>query len=149
MALFQKRKSSEESGYERKNKGRKRKDMERLTKRDEYGNAEIIGVDDMKIEYDVGADDYDKITDVIDKLAEYEDLEEQGKLLRLPCAVGDTVHGIMVDENNFEHFHCGTKISEIPFDYWMLPVFGKSIFLTKEEAEVFSATLEKLSGDTE
>lgn len=25
----------------------------------------------------------------IDKLAEYEELEEQGKLLRLPCAVGD------------------------------------------------------------
>lgn len=123
--------------------------MERLTKRDEYGNAEIIGVDDMKIEYDVGADDYDKISDTVDKLAEYEDLEEQGKLLRLPCAVGDTVYGIMVDENNFEHFHCGTKILEIPFDYWMLPVFGKSIFLTKEEAEVFSATLEKLSGDAE
>lgn len=26
----------------------------------------------------------------IEKLAEYEDLEEQGKLLKLPCAVGDT-----------------------------------------------------------
>lgn len=26
------------------------------------------------------------------KLAEYEDLEEQGKLLKLPCAVGDTVY---------------------------------------------------------
>lgn len=28
----------------------------------------------------------------VDKLAEYEDLEEQGRLLRLPCAVGDTVY---------------------------------------------------------
>lgn len=28
----------------------------------------------------------------IDKLAEYEDLEEQSKLLKLPCAVGDTVY---------------------------------------------------------
>lgn len=28
----------------------------------------------------------------IRKLAEYEDLEEQGKLLKLPCAVGDTVY---------------------------------------------------------
>lgn len=26
------------------------------------------------------------------KLAEYEDLEQQGKLLKLPCAVGDTVY---------------------------------------------------------
>ena len=30
-------------------------------------------------------------TNVIRKLAEYEDLEEQQKLLRLPCAVGDIV----------------------------------------------------------
>lgn len=29
-----------------------------------------------------------------DKLAEYEDLEEQGKLLKLPCAVGDTVYEV-------------------------------------------------------
>ncbi len=28
----------------------------------------------------------------MEKLAEYEDLEEQGKLLKLPCAVGDTVY---------------------------------------------------------
>ena len=30
----------------------------------------------------------------IAKLAEYEDLEEQGKLLKLPVAVGDTVYVI-------------------------------------------------------
>ena len=29
------------------------------------------------------------IREVLNKLAEYEDLEEQGKLLELPCAVGD------------------------------------------------------------
>lgn len=32
--------------------------------------------------------------DCYTKLAEYEDLEEQGKLLKLPCAVGDTVYVI-------------------------------------------------------
>ncbi len=30
--------------------------------------------------------------EAVDKLTEYEDLEEQGKLLKLPCAVGDTVY---------------------------------------------------------
>lgn len=75
------------------------------------------------------------MADLRERLKEYEDLEEQGKLLKLPCAVGDTVYAIMVDENNFEHFHCRTKISELQFDYWMLPVFGKSIFLTREGAE--------------
>lgn len=34
----------------------------------------------------------EKLGDVFEKLAEYEDLEEQGKLLKLPVAVGDTVY---------------------------------------------------------
>ena len=32
--------------------------------------------------------------DIIDKLAEYEEAEEQGLLLRLPCKIGDTVYVI-------------------------------------------------------
>lgn len=35
----------------------------------------------------------------IDKLAEYEDLEEQGRLLKLPVAVGDTVYVLAECEN--------------------------------------------------
>ncbi|MCM1213297.1 MAG: hypothetical protein NC331_11405 [Lachnospiraceae bacterium] len=34
----------------------------------------------------------------IEKLAEYEDLEEQGKLIGLPCAVGDTVYSLVFGE---------------------------------------------------
>lgn len=37
------------------------------------------------------------ISDVIDKLAEYEDLEEQELLLRLPCRIGTIVYEV---ENN-------------------------------------------------
>lgn len=70
------------------------------------------------------------------ELRMWRDLEEQGKLLKLPCAVGDTVYALKADENAFEHFHCGIKISELQFDYWMIPLFGKCIFLTHEEAEV-------------
>ena len=33
------------------------------------------------------------------RLAEYEDLEEQGLLLRFPCKVGDTVYTIYSDED--------------------------------------------------
>lgn len=85
----------------------------------------------------------------IAKLAEYEDLEEQGKLLKLPCAVGDTVYVIEVDEENFTHFHCPRKISEYEFNFQMLDLlgmFGKCIFLTEEEAE---AALKELSGAAE
>lgn len=35
-----------------------------------------------------------------EKLADYEEAEEQGLLLRLPCKVGDTVYLIDRDENN-------------------------------------------------
>ena len=38
------------------------------------------------------------IDDVIDKLADYEDLEEQGRLIKLPCKVGDTVYAICTCE---------------------------------------------------
>lgn len=41
------------------------------------------------------------LQEVINKLADYEDAEEQGLLLRLPCKVGDTVYFV----------HCG-KIKE-------------------------------------
>ena len=34
------------------------------------------------------------LEDILEKLAHYEDLEEQGRLIELPCAVGDTVYVI-------------------------------------------------------
>lgn len=74
---------------------------------------------------------------LVSELKEYKDLEEQGKLLKLPCAVGDTVYVIEVDEENFTHFHCPRKISEYKFNLQMLGLigmFGKCIFLTREEA---------------
>lgn len=39
--------------------------------------------------------------DVMDALAEYEDLEEQGLLVRLPCKVGDTVWAVTSPINVF------------------------------------------------
>lgn len=37
----------------------------------------------------------------MDRLAEYEDMEEQGRLLKLPCAVGDTVY-VIPSKTNYE-----------------------------------------------
>lgn len=55
------------------------------------------------------------------KLAEYEDLEEQGKLLKLPCTVGDTVYRIE---------ECG-EITELEVLY--ITFFGDEIQLTCKE----------------
>ena len=67
------------------------------------------------------------------KLKDYEDLEEQGLLLKLPCKVGDTVYQIDAErvyesEVKWIIFDC----NDIAFDERAI---GVSIFLTREEAE--------------
>ena len=81
---------------------------------------------------------------IIERLAEYEDLEEQGLLLRLPCKVGDTVYSL--DRFCGGSSDCPSRpckecpdhqleIYERKFALKDIPEFGKTIFLTKEEAE--------------
>ena len=70
------------------------------------------------------------IREVIYKLAEYEDLEEQGLLLKLPCKVGDTVYCIMTGLS-----YKNPSIFKMKFDYELMKHFGKRVFLTREEAE--------------
>ena len=66
------------------------------------------------------------------KLKEYEDLEEQGRLIVLPCKMGDTVYiiGSKYRRGYFEDY-----INTGRFDITDLPKLGNSVFLTKEEAE--------------
>lgn len=45
-------------------------------------------------------DNCEFMTSICKKLGKYEDLEEQGRLIKLPCKVGDTVYLIDRDENN-------------------------------------------------
>lgn len=76
------------------------------------------------------------------RLKEYEDLEEQGLLLKLPFKIGDTlyyiddyeiyhdkVYSIEVTEVNGEHTFCVGCMD------WIYDDFGKTVFLTKEEVE--------------
>lgn len=51
--------------------------MKRLTKRDEFGNADIIGVDSEELQCNLDFDEFNKVTNALNRLAEYEDLEEQ------------------------------------------------------------------------
>lgn len=102
------------------------------------------------------------IADLRERLKKYEDLEEQGKLLKLPCAVGDTVwdndfgqpcsytvtgfsfgkindeeendiEGLQVYYRNWNgSIRCSCAVSEI----------GKTVFLTQKEAETALKELE-------
>lgn len=69
------------------------------------------------------------------KLCDYEDLEEQGLLVRLPCKVGDTVYKFWYyDRSPYKiQQHVIRTLSEI-CELIESKKLGKSVFLTREEA---------------
>ena len=98
------------------------------------------------------------------KLCDYEDLEEQGLLVRLPCKVGTKVYAISSFLDciyNYEHckatqeWKCEEDIQceyekriyyvkEIKFCLTLKDAIGKTVFLTREEAE---KKLEEMKGE--
>ena len=91
----------------------------------------------------------------IEKLATYEDLEEQGLLVRFPVAIGTNVYVVESFLDciyDYEHCEASQKwkceeyvqceyekkkyyVKETKFTSIMKNYIGKSIFLTREEAE--------------
>lgn len=81
----------------------------------------------------------------LDKLGEYENLEEQGLLLRLPCPIGTTVYNttwwddvtekVDVDGKTFYRTVHKHKVSKSTFSLLHIYDFGKTVFLTRAEAE--------------
>ena len=85
------------------------------------------------------------ILKVAQKLKEYEDLDEQGLLFRLPCKVGDTLYAIggkriqvLKAKNDISIFSGKLHILSENFvyaDYISYDMIGKTVFLTREEAD--------------
>ena len=143
--------------------------MERLTERykDPIANTVLIKecgdklckniCDD--IEYDCSKCGLEK---ALEKLADYEDLEEQGLLVRLPCKVGDTVYRVNAGAKqpiipmtvSEIHFLCYKNERAVRFDAigkedmgescYRLEDIGRIVFLTREEAE---KKLEEMKND--
>ena len=67
---------------------------------------------------------------LIDKLAYYEDLEEQGRLVILPCKVGDDVYYILGIPNETP-----CAIDKCTFELSDINKIGKTLFLAKSAAE--------------
>lgn len=116
--------------------------MERLTMKTEDG-YERVSI-------------WTKNQQLIDKLAYYEDLEEQGRLVKLPCIAGSEVYVIVFDYEQEQYGTAKTKIIEvnqncngwffrplISIPAFKIDDFGKAVFLTKAEAE---AKLKELRG---
>ena len=127
--------------------------MERLTERykDSIANTVLIRECGDKLCKDI-CDDIEcdcskcELEKALEKLADYEDLEEQGLLVRLPCKVGEKLWCIVdsaIRELRVHHFDMpafGT--TDIVFRYadgFKLERFvgeiGKTVFLTREAAE--------------
>lgn len=97
----------------------------------------------------------EKITTILKKLADYEDLEEQGRLIKLPCKVGDVVYAycnefgileyevdsIVIDKHiTYQCSAYSEPIGDCPSECLDeiepdISDFGKTVFLTKSEAE--------------
>lgn len=101
----------------------------------------------------------------MEKLADYEDAEEQGRLIKLPCKIGDTLYRVnkgakepvimmRVLQLYIKQLHkdrTAIKIITINDDdmgesCYFLENIGKTVFLTKSEAE---AKLKELRGSNE
>lgn len=94
-----------------------------------------------------------KILNLATKLKEYEDLEEQDRLVKLPCKVGDTLYRLVP---NLYRKYVEIKIAQFVINEngiyfitnkgvsWSAGEIGKTVFLTKPEAE---AKLEELRGN--
>lgn len=142
--------------------------MERLTER-YVPNNEKNGISGIKIFESENKTPLVKVLSgeylypAIEKLATYEDLEEQGLLVRFPCKVGDTVWVVTSPINVFdydeydgdaeyevyesflssvsyyasgEQFRIYAKVTNsFIVAYFRECDFGESIFLTREEAE--------------
>nr|DAQ72876.1 MAG TPA: hypothetical protein [Caudoviricetes sp.] len=76
------------------------------------------------------ADKYGQVAKWLEELKSYKDLEEQDLLVRLPCKVGTEVYYILGIPNKTPCAidKCVFKLSDIN-------KIGKTVFLTREEAE--------------
>lgn len=114
--------------------------MERLTERER--NVDGTGVAKEEITDGLLKPFADKI---LTKLADYEDLEEQGLLVRLPCKVRDSLYCIVNGEVKKLKVHSfgvpAFGITDIEFKYVdgfkilrFIGELSKTVFLTREEA---------------
>ena len=93
--------------------------------------------------------------DILEKLYQYEELEEQELLLRLPCKVGDTIYVINGKDEMEEVVVLNYSANKLGFDfevvckdtneqYYLFDFdFNKDWFLTKAEAEAKLKELKK------
>lgn len=89
--------------------------------------------------------DHEQLVEWLEKFKEYQQLEEQGRLVKLPCKIGDGVYNItwwddvqekvVVKGKTYYRTIHKHKVSKSTFGYTDIEEIGKTVFLTKFEAE--------------
>lgn len=97
--------------------------------------------------------EHKQVAEYLRKFKDYRYLEEQGRLVKLPCKIGDEVYNITWWDDVQEKVvvkgktYCRTvrkhKVTKSIFSYFDILEFGKTVFLTRKEAE---AKLKELRG---
>ena len=140
--------------------------MERLTKRGisgiTYNNSPGFMCSCYCDNCSKGTKNCDRLKAMVNRLAKFEDLEEQGLFVRLPCKVGDTVYRVNAGAKqpiipmtvSEIHFLCYKNERAVRFDAigkedmgescYRLEDIGRIVFLTREEAE---KKLEEMKGE--
>ena len=125
------------------------------------GNLSNVILKDNESHSDIFTEAFNMATEALKELQHYKDLEEQGRLVTLPCKVGDTVWFL---QGVFDEI-CKARIIKFENNYYTEPslwiqieyvsrvigeqvredradlAIGKTVFLTKEEAEAKLAEL--------
>lgn len=128
--------------------------MERLTKRDfsriTYNERRSIMCSSYCDNCSQGAGNCKTVKNMIKKLATYEDLEEQGLLVRLPCKVGDTMYDIVgkpfrIVEHKVNAFHIDKKGFHLQIINGVLEKKQEAkVYFSREEAK---KKLEEMKND--
>ena len=128
--------------------------MERLTNKPENSDGySLICSDTCQNGYNCSFCEHD--SEALDKLGAYEDAEEQGLLVRLPCKVGTPAYFIKktgfhpelietrIDEIGVRRGGMFVKLSCNSMYRTAISAWGKTVFLTREEAETALAEIER------
>lgn len=145
-------------------------EYKRFTERDEFGNADIIGVDSCVLQGDLPFEEFNRVTNALNRFATLEDKIESGLGFIVPCNVGDTVWYLnttpsmilarnTIYEGKLVRYHilnypqplgiCVLADIQIHNEYGTTEVpdvkgFGKIWFIDKTQAE---ARLKELKGE--
>lgn len=76
--------------------------MNRLTERDEFGNADIIGVDSEELQCNLAFDEFNRVTDALNQLAKYEDMHE---------SIIERIEELK-NSNDYPHFYKGQMVED-------------------------------------